>query len=96
KSGNLDGVTDPAKTALVQRLREQLAQVARREASLASQFLPRHPVLIDIRSQMTEIKSQIDTELKRLIAAAKADYQVAAARERDLVAALETAKAEVA
>ncbi len=95
RSGDADVITDPAKTGLVQRLREQLAQVARRDASLASQLLPRHPVLIDIRSQMTEIKSQITAELKRLAATAKGDYQVAASRERELSKALETTKEEV-
>ena len=95
RSGDTDVITDPAKTGLVQRLREQLAQVARREASLASQLLPRHPVLIDIHSQMIEIKSQIAAELKRLAANAKADYQVAASRERELSKALDTTKEEV-
>jgi polysaccharide biosynthesis transport protein len=95
RSGDTDVITDPAKTGLVQRLREQLAQVARREASLASQLLPRHPVLIDIHSQMVEIKSQISAELKRLAANAKADYQVAASRERELSKALDATKEEV-
>lgn len=95
KTGNADVITDPAKTGLVQRLREQLAQVARREASLASQLLPRHPVLVDIRSQVAEIKAQIAAELKRVAATAKAEYQVAEARERELSKTLELAKSEV-
>lgn len=95
RTGNADAITDPAKTGLLQRLREQLAQVARRDASLSSQLLPRHPVLIDIRSQMAEIKSQITTELKRLAANAKADYQISASREAEVAKQLETTKAEV-
>lgn len=95
KSRNPDVITDPARTGLVQRLREQLAQVARREASLASQLMPRHPVLIDIRAQMSEIQGQISSELARLAANAKADYQVAQSRERELTKALDTAKQEV-
>ena len=95
RTGNTDAITDPAKTGLLQRLREQLAQVARRDASLSSQLLPRHPVLIDIRSQMAEIKSQIATELKRLSSNAKADYQIAANREAEVARQLETTKIEV-
>jgi polysaccharide biosynthesis transport protein len=95
KSGNPDVITDPAKTALLQRLREQLAQVARREASLSSQLLPRHPVLIDIRSQTAEIKSQITAELKRLAANAKADFQVSESRERELSKVMDATKSEV-
>ena len=95
KTGNPDVITDPAKTGLVQRLREQLAQVARREASLSSQLLPRHPVLIDIRSQTAELKSQIAAELKRVTATAKSEFQVAESRERELSKTLEIAKSEV-
>lgn len=95
KTGNPDVITDPAKTGLVQRLREQLAQVARREASLSSQLLPRHPVLIDIRSQTAELKSQIAAELKRVTATAKSEFQVAEAREREMSKTLEIAKSEV-
>jgi polysaccharide biosynthesis transport protein len=95
KTGNPDVITDPTKTALVQRLREQLAQVARREASLASQLMPRHPVLIDIRSQVAALNAQISAELRRLASNAKADFQVATSRERELIKALDTAKAEV-
>ncbi len=96
RTGNPDAITDPAKTGLVQRLREQSAQVARREASLASQLLPRHPVLVDIRSQLTEVKSQISAELKRVSATAKGEFQIAESRERELMKALELAKTEVA
>jgi polysaccharide biosynthesis transport protein len=95
KSRNPDVITDPAKTGLLQRLREQLAQVARRDASLSSQLMPRHPVLIDIRAQMAEIQGQISTELSRLAANAKADSQVAESREKELVRALDAAKQEV-
>ena len=95
RSSNPDVITDPSKTGLLQRLREQLAQVARREASLASQLMPRHPVLIDIRSQVSELNSQINSELKRLAANSKADFQLAASRERELTKALELAKSEV-
>jgi uncharacterized protein involved in exopolysaccharide biosynthesis len=76
-------------------LREQYAQVARREAALASQLRTRHPVLIDVRSQLAEVKVQINAELKRVAAAAASDYDVAVNRERDLNAQIEKTKEEV-
>ena len=95
KSANPDVITDPAKTGLLQRLREQLAQVARREASLSSQLMPGHPVWIDIRSQVSALNGQIAAELKRLAANAKTDFQLAASRERELTNALDLTKSEV-
>ncbi len=95
RSGNPDAISDPTKTGLLQRLREQLAQVSRREASLTSQLLPKHPVLIDIRSQTAELKSQIAAELKRLAASALGDFKIAENREREQARALDVAKLEV-
>jgi len=96
KSGaSADTLPDALRSGLVQRLREQYAQVARREAALSSQLQPRHPVLIEVRSQSAEIRSQIAAELKRIATSALSETQIAANRERELSAALERAKIEV-
>lgn len=90
-----DVLPDAIRSGLIQRLREQYAQVARREASLAAQLQPRHPVLIDVRSQLAEVKAQISAELKRISVAAHSEYQIATAREKDIARQLEGAKADV-
>lgn len=90
-----DVLPDAIRSGLIQRLREQYAQVARREASLSSQLQPRHPVLIDVRSQLNEVKMQINAELKRIATSAHAEYQIASSREKDISDQLETAKVDV-
>ena len=90
-----DVLPDAIRSGLIQKLREQYAQVARREASLASQLQPRHPVLVDVRSQLAEVKAQINAELKRIAAASGGDFQIAASREKDISAQLERAKEDV-
>ncbi|MBA2127411.1 hypothetical protein DLM45_14445 [Hyphomicrobium methylovorum] len=87
--------TEALKSPLIQRLRDQYAQIARREASLSSQLGARHPVLVDVRFQLTEMQNQIDAELVRISGAAANDYQAALKRERDLVHELEDAKQDV-
>jgi uncharacterized protein involved in exopolysaccharide biosynthesis/Mrp family chromosome partitioning ATPase len=86
---------DAIRSGLIQKLREQYSQVARREAALASQLQPHHPVLVEVRSQLAEVKKQINAELKRITASAGSDYGVAVNRERDLSAQLEKAKEDV-
>lgn len=86
---------DAIRSGLIQRLREQYAQVARREASLASQLQPRHPVLIDVRSQLASVKTQINAELKRISTASQSEYQIAQARERELRAQIDKTKEDV-
>ena len=90
-----EALPDAVKSSLIQRLREQYAQVARREAALASQLQPKHPVMIDVRSQLAEVKSQIGAELKRIATAAQSEYQIAQSREREMAAQLDRAKDEV-
>jgi succinoglycan biosynthesis transport protein ExoP len=86
---------DAIRSGLIQKLREQYAQVARREAALASQLQSRHPVLIEVRSQLAAVKTQINAELQRIATAAESEYQIALNRERDIGAQLEKAKEEV-
>ena len=90
-----DVLPDAVRSGLVQRLREQYSQVARREAALSTQLQPKHPVLIEVRSQLAEVKTQISDELKRVASASQSEYQIATNRERDLSNQLETAKDEV-
>ncbi len=90
-----DTLPEAMKSGLIQKLRDQYAQVARRQAALASQLRDKHPVLIEVRSQLSEIRTQIATELKRIADTAKIDYQIALAREKELSGALDRIKEEV-
>lgn len=94
--GSPEYLPDAIRSALVQKLREQFAQVARREAALATQLQSRHPVLIEARSQLQEIKAQINAELKRVSTSARSEYQVSANRVDELSRTLEQAKEDVA
>lgn len=90
-----DVLGDAGRSGLMAKLREQYAQVARREASLSSQLQPGHPVMADVRSQLNAVKTQIAAELKRVASAAESEVQVATNREKELAAQIEKAKQEV-
>ncbi|MFN3869163.1 MAG: GumC family protein [Hyphomicrobiaceae bacterium] len=94
--GSPEFLPDAIRSSLIQRLREQHAQVARREAALSSQLQGRHPVLIEVRSQVEEIRNQINAELKRISTSAKSDNQIAMSRVDELQKSLDKAKDEVA
>lgn len=80
----------------IQRLREQLAAVVRREAALASQLQARHPVMADIHAQVASIRSQIAAELQRIVAQTQNEFQIAANREREIERTLAKSQGEVA
>lgn len=93
---SIEALPEAMKSPLIQRLREQYSQVARREAALNSQLQPRHPVLIEVRSQIKEINAQIAAELARVSQGSKGEYAVAAAREKELERIIEQSKEDVA
>lgn len=90
-----DVLGDAGQTGLIARLREQYAQVARREASLSSQLQPSHPAIVDVRSQMTAVRAQITAELKRVATAAESAHRVASSRVAELEKQLEKAKQDL-
>ncbi|MEQ1672685.1 MAG: GNVR domain-containing protein, partial [Hyphomicrobium sp.] len=90
-----DVLGEAGRSGLMAKLREQYAQVARREASLSSQLQPGHPVMADVRSQLNAVKTQIAAELKRVASAAESEFPVATNREKELAAQIEKSKQEV-
>lgn len=91
-----DVLGDAVRSGLIGKLREQYTQVARREASLSTQLQPGHPLMADVRSQLTAVKTQIAAELKRVASSAESEFQVASNREKELASQIEKAKQEVA
>ena len=65
---------------VVQDLRTQEAELARQEAELSSQYGPRHPLLINARAELGEIRVRIDNEVERLVSNQRTELQVARAR----------------
>lgn len=91
-----DVLGEAGQTGLIARLREQYAQVARREASLSSQLQPSHPAIVDVRSQISAVKAQIAAELKRVATAAESTYRIANNRATELESQLDKAKQDLA
>lgn len=93
--GSPEFLPDAIRSGLVQRLREQYTQVARREAALSTQLQSRHPVLIEVRSQLKEMQTQINAELKRISTSARSEAQISDNRVLELQRTLERSKEDV-
>lgn len=91
-----ESLPEAMMSPVIQRLRDQLASAARREAALASQLGTRHPALLDAHAQVVSLRGQINAELQRISAQAQNEYQIAANRETEILATLRTLEAEVA
>ena len=80
------GLVEVLQSPVVTQLRTQYAEVARQEADFRAIYGDRHPSIVAIRAQATDLRRQIEREIARVVDGIRNDYQVAKSRE----AALET------
>jgi uncharacterized protein involved in exopolysaccharide biosynthesis/Mrp family chromosome partitioning ATPase len=83
-SGRLDTAPEVLASPLVQRLREQEAELRRRVADLSSRYGEKHPRMIDARAELAGLTAQITGEAEKLAAGLRNEARVAAAREASL------------
>jgi polysaccharide biosynthesis transport protein len=95
-SGSADNSNKPsmAGTGLLEKLREQEADLKIQIAQMNTQFGPSYPKLAQLNSQLKEVGSQIQIETKKALSRLHGEYVAAQQRENMLHAALDQQKAE--
>ncbi len=81
-------------SALLDKLREQEADLKVQMAELSTQFGPSYPKVSQLNSQLKETDAQIQLELKKVVDRVRGEYQAAAQREGMLNDAMEKQKQE--
>ncbi len=94
-AANPEELPEVMRSALVQNLRIELANLERQRTQLLQRYLEEHPEVVKVDNQIEETRKKIRAEAERVIRSAENDYQAAAAQEESVAAALETAKREV-
>jgi succinoglycan biosynthesis transport protein ExoP len=95
-AANVDGAArgSSANSALLEKLREQQADLKIQVAQLSTQFGPSYPKLAQLNSQLKEVDEQIQTEMRKVAARLRGDYLASVQRESMLRSALEQQKQE--
>jgi len=95
-AANVDGAAkgSSASSALLEKLREQHADLKIQVAQLNTQFGPSYPKLAQLSSQLKEVDEEIQTETHKVAARLRGDYLAAVQRESMLRTALEQQKQE--
>ncbi|MGV6818652.1 MAG: Wzz/FepE/Etk N-terminal domain-containing protein [Thiotrichales bacterium] len=96
RSGNTTAIGTLSNSPLVQRLREQQAELRARIRELQDEYGPKHPKLIDARSQLAEVKRDITSEIKFLSDQVRSDAALEQERVQTLRAAISRLETEVA
>ncbi len=83
-----------ASSNLLEKLREQQADLKIQVAQLATQFGPAYPKLTQLNGQLKEVDAQLQAEMKKVVARVRSDYLAALQRETMLRDALTKQKQE--
>ena len=94
--GGVESAADVLASPLIQRLREQETDVARRAAEMSTELGARHPRMINIKAELEEVRAKLAAEVEKIVRGLTNALEVAQIRERTLERNLESLKTEAA
>ncbi|WP_375308911.1 polysaccharide biosynthesis tyrosine autokinase [Bradyrhizobium sp. A11] len=87
-------VADALKNETIVKLRAQYVDMASKESIWSTKYGHDHLAAVNLRSQMAEIKKNIQDELKRIQESYKSEYDIAVTREEAIKSSLANAVSE--
>ena len=95
KPEQLTTVPDIMNNLVIQGLRTEELTLRRQLSEISEKFGDKHPNLIKTKSQLEMVKRNINLEARKMLSAAKSDYEFALGRENSLRRGLDGQKREV-
>ena len=80
KGGSLASLPDVVASPGMADLRKQEADASRREADLLARYSDRHPAVVNVRAELSDIRRSIANEIQRTAANLSNEYDLAKAR----------------
>lgn len=77
-------VSDTLSSPIINNLRQQYLEYARREAEWSARFGRDHLAVVNLRARMRDMRTSILDEVRRLAEASKSDYEAAKQRQEDV------------
>ena len=93
--GGIATIPEVLNNTLIQQLRQQESLVIRKRAELSEELGPRHPTLIRANEEIEKLRTQINSEVQKVVQSLRAQAQRAKERERQFKAELDRVKARV-
>jgi exopolysaccharide transport family protein len=89
-----NGEGGSSSSSLMEKMREEQADLKIQVAQMSTQFGPSYPKVAQLNSQLQEVETQIQLEMKKVIGRVRSQYLTALQRENMLHAALDKQKQE--
>lgn len=93
-AGSLDTLADVIESPLISALRREEAELAAKNAELATSLDTRHPARQAVHEEMAKLETQIDDQIGRIVRSLENDIAVASAEVRRLGGEMRAAKAQ--
>ena len=94
EAGDPSGFAKLSADNLLEKLRVQQAELETQYAQATTQFGPSYPEVIQLRSQLNQVRNSIATEQKNLLSKVRDEYMAAIQRETLLTSAFDHQKQE--
>lgn len=95
-NNNDDSVVEVLNSRLIQSLREQEAAVARKVADLSPELGERHRIMINARTELSEIRARIRDEVSKIVKGIANEARIAKAQQASLEQDIEALKENIA
>lgn len=79
-TADLSSAAEVLNSPLIQRLRDQEAELLRKVSELESRYGSRHPAMIKARAELTDLRGSIEREVRKIAQSLKNEVGVAQAR----------------
>ena len=85
-------VPDIMNNAVIQGLRNEELTLNRQQSELGEKFGPKHPQMVKINSELQMVRKNLVSEARKMLNAAKTEYEIALNREKFLDRSVEAEK----
>ncbi|HYE87117.1 MAG TPA: polysaccharide biosynthesis tyrosine autokinase [Vicinamibacterales bacterium] len=89
---DVDTISSVVNNTFIQSLKGQIATLTQERTRVSGRYGPQHPEFIKVNSQLANVQSQLDAEIKKALVTAKNEYDAAVTNERVMTESLNEAK----
>ncbi|MGH8470688.1 MAG: GumC family protein [Gammaproteobacteria bacterium] len=94
--GSADSISEVLGSALIQGLRGQETELARKAAELSEDLGEKHPTMLQLQAERRDLQTKIDTEIGKVYRELQHEADIASAREYAFQSRLKELKKQVA
>jgi capsular exopolysaccharide synthesis family protein len=95
RKGAYQSLSVAVQDPLIQKLKEDVAELSSQYAGMRNRFYDKYPSLADLKAKLDESKERLDAETKNVVRSLFSDYESQLVREQELQSQFEELQSEI-